>query len=152
MSVATSTAVAIATAAGAAGAGIGGAAIASHSAGKAAKTQSAAAIRAAEIQAQSEREALAFKQQAAEQDRLQAESAQRGNYDQWRAREGRASSLGSMLGLAPRQIPDYVPIPKAPAATPAPALNTGSTPSVGMTKTFPNGKVGTWDGTGWKAN
>lgn len=132
------------------GASVGGAAMASHAAGAAGKRQADAATRAAEIQAQSERDALAFKQQQAKQDQLNAETAQHANYDQWRAREGRLSSLGGLVGLSPRQIPDYVPMPTAaPMATPT-AATTG-TPTVGMRKTFPNGKVGMWDGKGWLA-
>jgi outer membrane murein-binding lipoprotein Lpp len=130
------------------GALLAGSKIQSNALGKSTQLQTDAATRAAEIAAQAERESLAFKQQQAEQDRLNAESAQRGNYDQWRAREGRMSGLGTLLGLAPRDIPDYVPIPKAPPVSVA--TPTGHT--IGMAKTFPNGRVGTWDGQGWAAH
>lgn len=50
--------------------------------------------------------------------------------------------------------PTEAPVPVASAQTPpvaAAAPASGTPPTVGMTKTFPNGKVGTWDGTGWRA-
>lgn len=74
---------------------------------KAATLQTDAANKAAEIQAQSAREALAFQKEQAAADASRFEQTQRSNYDQWAARQGYQSSIGSMLGLPARNIPGY---------------------------------------------
>lgn len=84
-----------------------GSKIQSGAAKDAAKTQTDAANKAAEIQAQSAREALAFQKDQAAADASRFEQTQRSNYDQWAARQGYQSSIGSMLGLPARNIPSY---------------------------------------------
>jgi hypothetical protein len=108
MGLETAAIVGLATAAGTAGAGVAGAKISSNANKNAAKLQTDAANRAAEIQAQSQREALAFQQQQAAEDARRFEATQRANYDQWAARQGYQSTVGSMLGLPSRSIPSYV--------------------------------------------
>jgi hypothetical protein len=91
-----------------AGGAVASGAIQSKAAGNAAQLQTEAANKAAEIQAQSQREALAFQQQQAAEDARRFETTQRSNYDQWAARQGYQSTIGSMLGLPSRSIPAYV--------------------------------------------
>lgn len=105
----------VAAAAVTAGGALAGGAMASRSANNAANQQTAAANHAADVQAQSAREALAFQQQQAALDAARADAIQRANYEQWRAREGRISDFGSMVGLGPRSIPNYVPLPMTAA-------------------------------------
>lgn len=107
-------AIPLAIGAGTAGAGIIGA-----------KMQAGAADDAAQAQLQASREALAFQKQQAAQDLSNAQAAQRGNYDQWAAKQGRLSTLGQMVGLKPFQIPAYVPIQNVNQVTP-----TGTNPNV----------------------
>lgn len=99
----------VAAAAITAGGAIAGGAMQSRAQGKAADKQTEAANRAAEIEAQSNRETLQFQREQAQHAWREAETARRANYDQWRAREGRLGSVGEMLGYGGRQIPDYVP-------------------------------------------
>lgn len=73
---------------------------------------SADAIRyAADQSTVSNREAAAYAERQAALDRQTAEVNRRGNYDQWRAREGRIGTLGELAGLSPRDIPAYVGLP-----------------------------------------
>lgn len=87
--------------------GIIGSKIQSGAAKDAASAQIGGANRAADIQAQSAREALAFQKEQAAADAARFEHTQRSNYDQWAARQGYQSSIGSMLGLPARNIPGY---------------------------------------------
>lgn len=87
--------------------GIIGSKIQSGAAKDAANAQIGGANRAADIQAQSAREALAFQKEQAAADAARFEQTQRSNYDQWAARQGYQSSIGSMLGLPARNIPSY---------------------------------------------
>lgn len=75
----------------------------------AAHKQSNSADKAAQLQSQANTQALDFEKQQAQQEQANYEAAQKGNYDQWRAREERVSQLGPLVGLPARQIPDYVP-------------------------------------------
>lgn len=98
---------------GAAGAS-GGAAIysanrQSGAAEDAARLQTGAANRSADLQSQANAAALAEQQRQANIAQANAEATQRANYEQWKAKEQRLSAIGQMLGLAPRNIPDYVP-------------------------------------------
>lgn len=103
----------------------GGAAIAAHKQSNATrdatKMQVDANTSAAQIQSASAAEELAFKRRQAEIDWQNQQQTARANYDQWRAREGRLSSLGVMTGLAPRNIPDFQPGID-------PGFDTGATP------------------------
>lgn len=99
------------------GGAVAAGAINSRAAGNAAKTQSDAATRAAEIQAQSARESQAAQTAAndktlayqKEQDALTAQrydAAQRGNYNQYVSKVKGAQSLGSTIGF---NLPDAAP-------------------------------------------
>lgn len=116
----------------AAGGSLAGAALSGRGASKAAETQAAsadksaqiqaeAAKRAAEIQAQTAREALEFQKAEAAKKAAQEAAAQKANYDQWVAQQQRLGTLGQMLGLGPRPIPPYVPMPQAGAPATPPA-------------------------------
>lgn len=98
---------AVAVGVGVAAAGAYGAHKQASAATKAATIQTAGADKAAGIQAQSAREALAFQKEQAAADAARFEQTQRSNYDQWAARQGYQSSIGSMLGLPARNIPGY---------------------------------------------
>lgn len=88
-------------------------------ASRAAEAQTKAATYAANVQAQSAAKALEFQKQQAAQDLMRADATQRGNYDQWAARQGRLSTLGQMVGMQPFQIPGYVPLTGANQVTPS---------------------------------
>lgn len=107
MGLETAAIIGLATAAGTAGAGAIGAKVQSNASRDAAKAQVDAANHAADIQAQSAREALTFQKEQAAADASRFEQTQRSNYDQWAARQGYQSSIGSMLGLPARNIPSY---------------------------------------------
>lgn len=112
-----------------AGAVGGGSAIASgviqsKAAGNAARQQTQAANYAAQQQAEASRRAEQFQREQAQAAWKAAETDRKANYDQWAARERRLGSVGSMLGLGPRDIPAYVPSPDPRLGPPAP-------PSVG---------------------
>lgn len=92
-------AIPLALGAGTAAAGIGAAALQSSAAKDAASKQQASAA-----------DALAFQRQQAAQDFANAQVAQKGNYDQWAARQGRLSSLGQLVGMQPFNIPAYQPL------------------------------------------
>jgi hypothetical protein len=91
------------------GAALTGAALQSHAAGSAADKQTAAANHAADVEAQSNREALAFQKQQAAYQAQQDEVNRRANYDQWAAKQRKVGSIGQMLGLGGTEIPAYVP-------------------------------------------
>jgi len=95
------------TAAASTGASIVGAKLSSNASKNAAKTQVDAANKSGELQAQSAREALDFQKAQAAEDARRFETTQRSNYDQWAARQGYQSTIGSMLGLPSRNIPGY---------------------------------------------
>lgn len=85
--------------------------IQSHAATNAANIQAQAAEKAAQIQAQSAAQALEFDKQQAALSAEQQAAAQFGNYQQWAAQQQRVGGLGQLLGLGPRQIPAYTPLP-----------------------------------------
>lgn len=87
----------------------------------------AAAQYAADQQAKSTAEALAFQKQQAAQDQANFNSTSGANYGQWAAREGRLSSIGQALGLPARDIPAFVPSPTLTSSQTAPI--SGPTPS-----------------------
>lgn len=99
-----------------AGGSIASAELQSSAAKSAADLQTTAATHAADVQGVSTQQALDFQKQQAAQDLASAQAASLGNYQQWAAKEGRMSSLGQSVGLAPFQIPAYVPIPNVNAA------------------------------------
>jgi hypothetical protein len=108
------------------GAAITAGAINAHAAGNAADDQ----LKANEDALQAQQANQAYANQVAETNR-------RANYDQWAAREGQLSSVGQMLGLPARQIPDYVPLPPGASTAvpgssyqPPPVVSPGATPSV----------------------
>src|SRR5215470_14687437 len=120
-----------------AGAGIYGANKQSSSADRAVAAQTDAANRAAELQAQSAREQLDFTKSEAARDQANYEATQRGNYDQWAAREGRISAAGqSMLGLPARTIAPYV---ASTASGTTPSGGAGATPAAGSGATWKAG-------------
>jgi len=128
MSVATSTAIAIGTAI---GTGVGGV-YAAHKAGEGAELQVGAANRAADLQKASNDAALAFQEKQADLDRATANATQQANYNQYRAHEQRLSDFGAALGLAPRNIPAYEPLPSTqttPTSGPTPP---GQTPQANI--------------------
>ncbi len=57
---------------------------------------------------------------------------------------------------APPPAAPFAPVaaPLTPVAAPPPplqaALSTRLNPQIGMRRTFPNGRIGQWDGTGWQ--
>ena len=115
--VATGTAIALAIAgAASAGTSIYAAKKQSDTALKGAQLQTDASNRAADLQTQSAKDALDFQKQQAAQDLVTHNATAKGNYDQWAARERRISSLGSALGMAPRDIPGFQPTPGADGA------------------------------------
>lgn len=107
---------------------------------EAAQIQSDTAAKAAEIQAQSARESLDFTKQQDAADRAAADKAARLNYGQWAEQQGRISSLGEMLGLAPRRIGPYDSV-----VNPSSSASTGGAPSGGGGGT---GKGNTMPGAG----
>jgi hypothetical protein len=102
-------AIPLAIALGTAGGGAAAGYFQGRGATKGAKIQSDAATRAAEIQAKSETEALAFTKQQAENEYKNQELARRANYDQWVSQQQRYGTIGNLLGMGPRDIPNYVP-------------------------------------------
>jgi hypothetical protein len=96
--------------------------MASHATGKNTDLQVAAANHAADVQAKSAADALAFQKAQAETDWQNSQVTNRANYDQWAAAEGRKSGLGALIGLGPRDIPAYQPGID-------PGFTTGATPS-----------------------
>jgi hypothetical protein len=102
-------AVPIAVAAGPALAGLFGAKLSSNATGKATQLQVDAQNHAADLQAKSAADALAFQKAQAETDWQNSQVTNRANYDQWAAAEGRKSGLGALLGLGPREIPAFQP-------------------------------------------
>lgn len=106
----------VAAAAIAGGAALGGSVIQARAAGKAAKLESQGADKT-----------LLFQREQAARDQANFDATQKANYDQWAAREGRIGSLGELLGMAPRQIPGYVP------------TTAGGPPSVGQATGAPQG-------------
>lgn len=106
--VATGAAIAMAIAA---GASAGGAAYAAHSSSNAArdaaKYQTDAANHGADLQKQSNDEALKFQEQQAAEDKARFEASQRANYNQYLARYNAAKGLGASMGFTLPDAPDY---------------------------------------------
>src|SRR5258708_28177291 len=109
-----------------AGASTKNAQLQSDAATKAAQIQSDSSTKAAEIRAKSDADALQFLKDQAALDAQRANATQQANYNQWAAGQGYRSSLGEMLGLPARQIPNYVPLPTGQTPT-------GMTPTTGGT-------------------
>ncbi len=94
-------------------------------------------------QTKSNEETLAFQKQQAENDYRNQELTRRANYDQYASGQNRFASLDSAVGLAPRQVPAYVPsqdpnFTGAPSAGqvlagPAAAAAKGPAPAVNWT-------------------
>lgn len=72
---------------------------------------------AADLQSQSNAEALAFEKQKDAEAQANAARTEQANYNQWAAREWRLSDFGQALGLSARNIPAYQPM--AGAGSPA---------------------------------
>ncbi len=130
------TAIAIASAIAAAassGAAIYSAHKQSDTAETAAKLATDATTHGADLQKQSNDEALAFTKSQAEADYQNQEIARRANYDQTAAKQARLGTLGNMLGLPPPTMPDYVPSvdPRYTTAGSAPAPGSGAAPAGG---------------------
>lgn len=90
-----------------------------------ARMQVDAANHAADAQAKSTAEALAFEKEQAARDYGMQESNRHANYDQWAAGQHRLGTIGEMVGLGPREIPGYVPLPGSPTTgAPPPDLST----------------------------
>lgn len=125
----------------AAGTTAAGSAYAAHSASSgaenAAKMQTDAAKYGADKQDAAAQRAETFSRQQAENAWQNAQSTQRANYEQSKARNGSIAALGAQFGLPGMAMPDYVPgvdphydagtspLPGAPAA---PGTVAGSTP------------------------
>jgi hypothetical protein len=75
----------------------------------AADTTAAGTKYAADLQAKQNAEAVAFAKAQAENQFKNSEVSRRGNYDQWVAAQHRLGSVGDLIGMGPREIPDYVP-------------------------------------------
>jgi hypothetical protein len=103
----------------------------------AAKLQTDASNQAAQLQAKAAAETLAFQKQQAAQDLATTNATQQANYNQWAAREGRLSNFQQALGMAPRNIPAYQPLPNSTAAT---LSSTQTAPNAG---TLPTGQAPT---------
>lgn len=83
----------------------------SRAAKNAAAIQAQASDKAVTAQTTATDKALDFQKQQADLDAQRAEANRRGDYDSWAARERRVGTLGQMLGLPAREVPDYVPMP-----------------------------------------
>lgn len=114
--------------------GIIGSKIQSNAAKDAANAQIGGANRAADIQAQSAREALAFQKSQAEQEQQNYLNTERANYGQYSDRQNRIGQLGPMLGLPARTapaLPDYLTAqPVGAGQMPAAAASGGADPKV----------------------
>ncbi len=128
MSVATSTAIGIGIAAGTATAGVIGAKLSSNAASKSAELQTAASSHAADLQKASNDAALKFQQDQAALDAVRANATAQANYNQFHAHEQRMSDFGQALGLAPRNIPAYEPLPTTATAPTSAQTPAGTTP------------------------
>src|SRR5689334_9902845 len=82
-----------------AGATVAGGAIAAHAAGEAANTQANAANHAADVQGQTNAQALAFQRQQAENDYRNQEAARQANYQQYLGHYNAAQALGQRYGF-----------------------------------------------------
>lgn len=106
----------------------------------AARETVAATNHAADLQARANDAALAETRRQADLAYRSSELARRGNYDQWAAQQRRYSSIGELVGLAPREIPAYVGEPDpmfggAPSTSSAAAAGgaAGQLPTLGAT-------------------
>jgi hypothetical protein len=102
-------AIPLAIGAGTAAAGIGGAALSSSAAKDAAQKQTDAANHAADVQAKSAADTLAFQKQSAENDYRNQEATRRANFDQWASGMGAKNNVRAALGLGRVVVPSYVP-------------------------------------------
>jgi hypothetical protein len=159
MCVGTGTAIAIAVAAGTSAASIYSANKQAGSAREAVGAQTTAAEKAADLQSTSAAEALAFTKEQAAQARIDADVAQRGNYDQWKAaqvyqnagsaaRARNINALGAQYGVAARdipemEIPEYRSTIAGAAAGPAAGAGTPGTPGTAAAG-VPNGDYQAW--------
>jgi hypothetical protein len=110
---------------------------------KAAQLQTSSANYAADKEAEATRQALDFQKAEAARARADAEVTRRANYDQWAAQQRRLGTLGQLLGLAPAEIPPYVPL-DASASTLGAAMpwmganRAGAAPGAPGTASVPN--------------
>jgi hypothetical protein len=141
MSAMTAVAIAAATAAGTAGAGIYAANKQAGSAHEAATLQTDAANKAAELQAKSAADQLDYTKQQAAQARIDADTVQRANYDQWVAaqqyqnaqavaRTNALNAFGARYGVPQRDVP-VMNIPAYRSTLGAAAAGPGATPPAG---------------------
>lgn len=101
--------IAAAVAGGTALAGVVGAKLTSNASRDAATAEGSAQKYAADLQTKSNAEALAFTKQQGENAYQNTEAARQGNYGMYAAAQRRLGSIGSLIGAAPREIPNYVP-------------------------------------------
>jgi len=138
MCVGTGTAIALATTAGTAAAGMYAANKQASGAHESAVLQTDAANKAAELQAKSAADQLAYTKQQAEQARIDADTVQHANYDQWvaaqrysnaqtAARTNAINALGAQYGVAARDVP-VMDIPAYRSTLAAAAAGPGATP------------------------
>lgn len=131
-------AIPLAIAGGSAAAGIVGAKMQSGAAHDAATAESSAAKYAADQQTKANAEALAFSKQQGENAFQNTEAARQGNYGMYAAAQRRLGSIGSLIGAAPREIPDYVPGVDphfdGSAATPGAPSSGGAAPGIDPSK------------------
>jgi hypothetical protein len=130
---------------GAAAAGqIVGAKMQSGAAKQSAQLQTASANYAADKQAQATREALDFQKAEAARARQDTEVTRKANYDQWAAQQRRLGTLGQLLGMAPPEIPGYVPLDGTlGSAMPSQNASPGAPAGAG-TQSVPGGDYQAW--------
>jgi hypothetical protein len=85
-------------------AGLAAGAVSSHATKKAAEAQTNAANHAADVEAQTANDQLAFAKQQAAIGQQNDQAAQMANYNQFAARQRDLSSLGAIIGLPPRSV------------------------------------------------
>src|SRR5260221_1937512 len=105
-----------------------GGAIAAHQASKGAQISSDASLKAADLAKKSNDAALKFQQDQSSLDAVRANATQQANFNQYRAHEQRLSDFGQALGLAPRNIPAYEPLPTTATAPTSAQTPAGTTP------------------------
>jgi hypothetical protein len=60
-----------------------------------------------------------------------------------------AAAASAPASLSPEFAPAAMPAAPSGAPNLASAIRTKIAPTMGATRTFPNGRTGQWDGTGW---
>lgn len=116
----------------------------------AAKLTTDAANHAADLGSKDNQAALAYTKQQADQTQANFATTQRANYDQWVSAQRRLGSLGQLVGLGARDIPDFVPpttLGAAPPPTTAPAgagSASGPTGATSANAAVPGGDYQSW--------